>query len=206
MKMPLGHLADGKMSECEVADSLFAPCVRRDMIERVVRWQLAKRQSGTHSTLHMGEVRGSTAKPFKQKKTGRARQGSRHGPHFRGGGIVFGPVVRSHAHDMPRQIRRLALKSALRAKRDEKNFIVIDDMSLSSSKTKELVANLKKMGVTSAFMVAGEALNDKLRLASRNIPHVSLVKCGGINVYDIMRHAHLLIAKESLPYLEARLS
>ena len=206
MKLPLYHLLQSSVSSIDVTDALFVAKPHRDVLERVVRWQLAKRQSGHHSVLGMGEVRGSTAKPWRQKKTGRARQGSRHGPHFRGGGVVFGPVVRSHAHQLPKRVRQLALRSALSVKRDAQSLFVVESMSLQEGRTKIMAQALAMMNVRSAMLVAGETLDEPLRRATRNLPHVMAVSQAGINAYDVLRHDHLLVSKDALPYLEARLS
>lgn len=206
MKLPLYNLLEESPTSIDVPDGLFATKPHRDVIERVVRWQLLKRQTGHHRTLGIGDVRGSTAKPHKQKKTGRARQGTKRAPHFRGGGIVFGPVVRSHGHDMPRKIRQLAIKSALAVKLEAKAIYVIESMTLKDAKTKVMAKALAMMNVRSALLVAGGTLDESIRRATRNLPHVIVMGQEGINTYDIMRHDYILVSKDALAYLEARLS
>jgi large subunit ribosomal protein L4 len=171
---------------------------------RVVHWQLAKRRAGTHSTKGLNDVRGTTKKPYRQKGTGNARQGSLRSPQFRGGGIVHGPVPHSHAYSLPKKVRRLGLISALSQKQAEGKLVVLDAVA-GATKTGELAKKLKALGWRSALVVDHTVDAGFLR-ASRNIPGLDVLPTIGANVYDILNHDVLAITSAGLEGLKQRLS
>lgn len=191
--------------EITLADEVFALPVRKDILQRMVNYQLAKRRAGTHKTKTMGEVQGSTRKPFRQKGTGRARQGTIRAPHMRGGGTVFGPVVRSHMHKLPKRVRVLALKTALSAKLAEGKLVILEDIKIANSKTKGFLLKLEKLGWTNALIVTDTEQDVNLVRAASNIPSIDLLPIGGANVYDILRRDTLVLTKGVATALEARL-
>jgi len=205
MKLPVKNLANEAVGEIELDDAIFAVPVREDLIFRMVNWQLAKRRAGTHKAKGISEISGTTKKPYKQKGTGRARQGSLRSPQFRGGARIFGPVVRSHEHDMPKKVRKLALKTALSAKAAAGQLIVIDEAVAKDHKTKVLASNLKAMGLDSLLVIDGAVLNENFVRAARNIPLVDVLPIQGANVYDIIRRNTLVLTKSAVSELEARL-
>jgi len=188
-----------------LADEIFGLEPRSDILARTVRWQLAKRQAGTHKSKTRGEVARTTAKMYKQKGMGRARHGARSAPQFRGGGKAFGPVVRSHAHDLPKKVRALALKHALSAKAREAAIIVVDALSVKAPKTKALKQQFEKLGIANALFIGGEAIEDSFRLAARNIANIDVLPVRGINVYDVLRRHTLVLTKDAVSALEERL-
>ncbi len=205
MKCDIVNLDNQNVGSIELADSVFGAEVRADILSRVVNWQLANRRAGTHKTKTIAEVSGTTKKPYKQKGTGNARQGSLRATQFRGGGISFGPVVRSHAQDLPKKIRRLGMRCALSAKAQNGKLIVVDELKLPEVKTKELLAKMNKMGLQSALFVGGAELDNNFNLAARNIVNVDVLPQQGANVYDILRRDTLVLTKEAAENLEARL-
>jgi len=205
MKTNVISLDNQTVGEIELADAVFGLPVRTDLLHRMVTYQMAKRQSGTHKTKGISEISGTTKKPFNQKGGGRARQGSMRSPQFRGGATIFGPVVRSHAFDMPKKVRALALKTALSAKAAEGKLVVLDQASLSAPKTKDLATRLKAMGVSSALFIDGAIVDDNFALASRNLPFIDVLPTIGANVYDILRRDTLVLTKAAVQALEERL-
>src|SRR5579872_3044222 len=160
MKLPVKSLDNKAAGDIEVADDIFGLPVRKDILARMVQWQLAKRRAGTHKTKGISEIQGTTKKPWKQKGSGRARQGSLRSPQFRGGAVIFGPVVRSHAFDLQKKVRRLGLKTALSAKQAEGKLVVIDAARFEEAKTKALRAQLDKLGWDSVLIIDGAAVDD----------------------------------------------
>ncbi|NFV81781.1 50S ribosomal protein L4 [Magnetospirillum aberrantis] len=205
MKTNVISLDNKAVGEIELADEVFGVAVRTDLLHRMVSYQLSKRRAGTHKTKGISEISGTTKKPFAQKGGGRARQGSLRSPQFRGGATIFGPVVRSHAFDMPKKVRSLALRTALSAKAAEGKLIVLDQAKLSAPKTKDLATRLKALGWGSVLVIDGPALDDNFALASRNIPFVDVLPSVGANVYDILRRDTLVLTKDAVAALEARL-
>jgi large subunit ribosomal protein L4 len=205
MKLAVVTLDGKKAGELEVSDEVFAAEVRMDIPDRVVQWQLAKRRAGTHATKTISGVSGTTKKPWAQKGTGNARQGSLRSPQFRKGGIIFGPVVRSHAYDLPKKIRQLGLKIALSSKAKDGKLVVLDVAKTDSHKTKALASQLKKLGVQSALIIDGANLDLNFCRAAANIPHVDVLPEQGANVYDILRRDTLVLTKNAIEQLEARL-
>ena len=185
-------------------DEIFMTTPRTDIMARVVLWQLAKRRAGTHKVKGMGEVSGTTKKPYKQKGTGNARQGSLRSPQFRTGGAVHGPVVRDHGYDLPKKVRRLGLISALSQKLAEGRLVVLDEAA-GSAKTAELAKKLKVLGWTSALIVDGIVDEGFLR-AARNLPRIDVLPGIGANVYDILNHDVLAITRAGVESLKERLA
>jgi large subunit ribosomal protein L4 len=209
MKLKITDIDSKAHGEIDVADEVFKDIferpVRRDLLARCVNWQLAKRRSGNHKTKEIGEISGTTKKPYAQKGTGRARQGSLRSPQFRGGATIFGPVVRSHAHDLTKKVRKLALKTALSAKQKEGKLIVWNGTTGASGKTKELAAKLKTLNIASLLVIDGPAIDEKFALAARNIPNVDVLPQQGANVYDILRRDTLVLTKAAVEHLVERL-
>lgn len=204
MQIEIKTLDNGSAGTAELPDELFAATPRADIMARVVHWQQSKRRAGTHKTKGMGEVRGTTKKPYKQKGTGNARQGSLRAPQYRTGGVVHGPVVRSHGYDLPKKVRRLGLISALSQKAADGKLVVLD-AAAGGAKTKDLVAKLKVLGWTSALIV-DQAVDQGFLLASRNIHGIDVLPTVGANVYDILRHDVLAITTAGVAGLKERLS
>jgi large subunit ribosomal protein L4 len=205
MKTKVISLDNQSVGEIDLSDDVFGLALRTDLLHRMVTWQLAKRQSGNHKTKGISEISGTTKKPFAQKGGGRARQGSLRSPQFRGGAVIFGPVVHSHAFDMPKKVRKLALKVALSAKAAEGKLIVLDQAKVGAPKTKDLVSRLKALGLSSVLVIDGAAVDTNFALASRNIPYVDVLPEIGANVYDILRRDTLVLTKDAVQALEARL-
>jgi large subunit ribosomal protein L4 len=205
MKLDVVNLEAKKVGSVELSDEVFGVAVRRDILARMVNYQLAKRRAGNHKTKQIWEVSGTTKKPYAQKGTGRARQGSLRSAQFRGGGVIFGPVVRSHAHDLPKKVRALALKVALSAKAADGKIVVLDSAATKSHKTKDLAASLTKLNLSSVLFIDGQSLDRNFALASRNLPHVDVLPSQGANVYDILRRDTLVLTKDGVAALEARL-
>ncbi|HYP37259.1 MAG TPA: 50S ribosomal protein L4 [Stellaceae bacterium] len=205
MKLTVRNLDNEEIGELELADEVFGLPIRRDILARVVNWQLAKRRTGTHKTKGISEIRGTTKKPYKQKGTGRARQGSLRSPQFRGGARIFGPVVRSHAFDLQKKVRRLGLKIALSAKQDEGKLVLIDAAHVGEAKTKALRARLAVLGWDSVLIIDGSVVEENFVRATRNLPRVDVMPQQGANVYDILRRDTLVLTREAVRQLEARL-
>ena len=205
MQIDVKTLDNGSAGSAELPDTLFSAQPRRDIIARVIEWQLAKRRAGTHKTKGMGEVSGTTKKPYKQKGTGNARQGSLRAPQFRTGGRVHGPVVRSHAFDLPKKVRRLGLISALSLKQAEGKLMVLDSVAGGTGKTKDLAGKAKQLGWTSALVIDG-AVDPTFRRASANIVGVQVLPTVGANVYDIIRHDWLVVTTAGIEGLKERLA
>lgn len=205
MQVNVSDLKAQSAGTIELSDDIFGLAPRRDILQRMVIYQLARRQSGNHKTKTYGEVQGSTAKIYKQKGTGRARHGAKRAPQFRGGGKAFGPVVHSHAIDLPKKVRKLALRSALSAKQAEGKLVVIDDAKLEAARTKALVEVMGRFGWNSVLIVDGAEVNENLRRAAANLPHVDVLPQQGANVYDILRRDTLVLTKSAVEHLEARL-
>ena len=205
MKATIKNLNNEAVGEIELSDAVFGLPARTDLLARMVNWQLAKRRSGNHKTKGISEISGTTKKPYGQKGTGRARQGSIRSPQFRGGATIFGPVVRSHAHELTKKVRKLALKTALSAKAAEGKLIVLEAAAAETHKTKELAARLATLGLTSALIIDGSNLDENFAKASRNIPLIDVLPEQGANVYDILRRDTLVLTRNAVEQLEARL-
>ena len=190
----------------ELKDDIFGLEPRMDLIHRMVRYQLAKRRAGTHAVKNRADIARTGKKMYKQKGTGGARHGSARVPQFRGGGRAFGPVVRSHAHDLPKKVRALALKHALSAKARDGGIIVWEKAEAAEAKTKALREKFGKLGLSSALIIDGAAPHEGLQLAARAIGHIDILPVAGINVYDILRREKLVLTRAALDALEARFS
>ena len=187
-----------------LSDEIYGLEPRADILQRVVRWQLAKRRAGTHKTLTRTEITKTGKKMYRQKGTGGARHGNKAAPQFRGGGKAFGPVVRSHEHDLPKKIRALGLKLALSAKAKGANIFVLDEAIAAEAKTKALKTKLAALGLTNALIIDGANPQDQFRLAARAIPQIDVLPVQGINVYDILRRDTLVLTKAAVSALEER--
>ena len=188
----------------DLNDAIFGLEPRRDLIARMVRYQLAKRRAGTHKSKGRAEIARTGKKLVKQKGSGGARHGSARAPQFRGGGKAFGPVVRDHAHDLPKKVRALALRHALSAKAKGGDLIVWADAALAEGKTKVLSENFGKIGLGNALIVDGAATDEHFTLAARNIHNIDVLPIQGINVYDILRREKLVLTRAAVEALEAR--
>jgi large subunit ribosomal protein L4 len=204
MKIDITSLSGEAEGTIDLDDGIFGLAPREDLIARMIRFQLAKRRAGTHQTLGRADIARTGKKMYKQKGTGSARHGSARVPQFRGGGRAFGPVVRSHAHDLPKKVRALALKHALSAKAQEGQIIVWPEARVADGKTKSLKASFAKLGLTNALIVDGTELDAAFRLAARNIPQIDVLPVQGINVYDVLRRDKLVLTKAAVDALEAR--
>ena len=206
MKCPVISMDNKKVGEIELDDAVFGGEARPDLLARTVNWQLAKRRAGTRKTKNRNEITGSRAKPFRQKGTGRARQGvAKKAPHMRGGGKAFGPVVRSHAFSLPKKVRKLALKSALSAKQADGKLVVLDDVAAKTAKTGDLVKQIDKLGWNSALIIGGETVDENFSKAAGNIMGLDVLPQQGANVYDIMRRDTLVLTKGAVEHLVERL-
>jgi large subunit ribosomal protein L4 len=193
-----------KAGTVELPDDVFGLEPRPDILHRMVRYQLAKRRSGTAHVKDRSEINATTAKMYRQKGTGRARHGSKKAPIFRGGGKAFGPKPRSFAFDLPKKVRALALKHALSAKAKSDALVVIDKCELKDAKTKELKSLFSKLGLTSALIIDGAEVQEAFAKAARNLPRIDVLPVQGINVYDILNHDTLVLTKAAVEALEAR--
>jgi len=206
VKAKVTTLENKAAGEIDLDDGVFGLPARPDLIQRAVRWQLAKRRAGTHKVKLIGEIQGTTAKPYKQKGTGRARQGSVRSTQFRGGATTHGPVPREHGFAMPKKVRKLALKAALSAKQAAGQLVILDDAKAADMKTAKVAAQLKALGWTSALIIDGAEVDPNLSWAMRNLPQVDLLPQQGANVYDIMRRDTLVLTKAAVESLQGRLA
>jgi large subunit ribosomal protein L4 len=204
MELQVTTLEGKAAGSVQLSDEIFGLDPRADIIQRCVNWQLAKRQAGTHKTKGRAEVWRTGKKMYKQKGTGGARHGSARVPQFRGGGRAFGPVVRSHAHDLPKKVRALALRHALSAKAKDGGLIVLETAEMKDAKTKALIGHFSGLGLTSALIIDGAEVNAGFASAARNIPNIDVLPIQGINVYDILRRQKLVLTKAAVDALEAR--
>lgn len=205
MKQDILNLENKVVGSIDLDKSIFGLDVCADILHRVVVWQLARLQAGTHKTKGRSEVALTPAKPFKQKGGGRARQGSRKGTQFRKGGVAFGPVVRDHSHDLTKKFRKLGLKTALSAKAQEGNLVIIDEAKLAEPKTKALKDKLAACGLNNSLFIDGKEVDMNFALASRNIVGVDVLPTIGANVYDILRKEKLVLTKDAVVCLGERL-
>lgn len=205
MKIAVKNLQNKEVGSIELDDGIFAVDVREDVMHQMVRYQLNKRRAGTHKTKGISEVSGTGKKPYAQKHTGRARFGTLRAPQMRGGYTVFGPVPRSHATELPKKVRELALKSALSAKAAAGKLIVLDDAKAASPKTKDMASSLKKLDIASALFVCGNDMDENFTRATRNIPLIDVLPTAGANVYDILRRDVLVLTKDAVANLTERL-
>jgi large subunit ribosomal protein L4 len=204
MEIQITSLDGNAAGSVTLSDAIFGLEPRNDLIQRYIVWQLAKRRAGTHKVKNRAEIHRTGKKIYRQKGTGGARHGSARVNLFRGGGRSFGPVVRSHAIDLPKKVRALALKHALSAKAKDGGIVVVDKAAIGESKTKALLASFKKLGLDSALIIDGAEIDANLLLAVRNIPNIDVLPVKGINVYDILRRTKLVLTKAAVDAREAR--
>ncbi|MFM8754021.1 MAG: 50S ribosomal protein L4 [Phenylobacterium sp.] len=205
MKLDVIKLDGGKGGSIELSDAIFGiEEIRGDILQRVVTWQLAKRRAGTHKIQVRNEVSRTSKKLYKQKGTGGARHGSRRAAQFVGGAKAHGPVVRSHAFDLPKKIRALALRHALSSKARNGDLVVVDSLALPEAKTAALRATLGKIGLVNALVIAGPEVDGNFRLAARNIPNLDVLPNAGLNVYDVLRRRTLVLTKDAVEAINAR--
>ncbi|MBM4318987.1 MAG: 50S ribosomal protein L4 [Deltaproteobacteria bacterium] len=197
------NLKREKVGEIDLCDSVFNAEVKPHLFWEVVRWQLAKRRRGTAKVKERHEVRGGGKKPYRQKGTGRARQGSERAPNFVGGGKVFGPKPKDYGYTLPRKVKQGALRSALSLRAQEQKLLIVDSFDLEAPRTKGLVQVLGVLGTPSVLIVDGA--NDNLSLSSRNLYGVKYLPGGGLNVFDILKHDQLIMTRASAMEIEGRL-
>ncbi len=204
MQTQVHTLDAGQAGSVELPKHIFGLVPRADLVQRMIRYQLSKRQRGTHKTKTRGEVNATSKKMYKQKGTGGARHGNKAAPQFRGGGKAFGPIVRSHAHDLPKKVRALALRHALSAKAQASEVIILDKAESSEPKTAKLREQFIKLGFDSALIIGGAELDKNFALAARNIPDIDVLPVQGLNVYDILRRRKLVLTRAALEAIMAR--
>ncbi|HWW27178.1 MAG TPA: 50S ribosomal protein L4 [Caulobacter sp.] len=205
MKLDVIKLDGGKAGSVDLDDAIFGIAdIRGDILQRVVTWQLAKRRSGNHKIQVRNEVSRTSKKMYKQKGTGSARHGSRRAAQFVGGAKAHGPVVRSHAFDLPKKIRAMALRHALSSKAKAGSIVVLDSAVLTDPKTAALRANFDKIGLKNALVIAGPEVDANFKLAARNIPNVDVLPNAGLNVYDVLRRQTLVLTKDAIEAISAR--
>ncbi|WP_454715297.1 50S ribosomal protein L4 [Caulobacter segnis] len=205
MKLDVIKLDGAKAGSVDLDDAIFGiDEIRGDILQRVVTWQLAKRRSGNHKIQVRNEVSRTSKKMYKQKGTGGARHGSRRAAQFVGGAKAHGPVVRSHAFDLPKKIRALALRHALSSKAKAGSLVVVDSVALTEAKTAALRATFDKIGLKNALVIAGPEVDANFKLAARNIPNVDVLPNAGLNVYDVLRRQTLVLTKDAVEAISAR--
>ncbi len=204
MKIDITSISGKAAGSVDLNEAIFGLKPREDLIARMVRWQLAKRQSGDHKTLGRADIHRTGKKMYKQKGTGGARHGSARVPQFRGGGRAMGPVVRSHEHDLPKKVRALALRHALSAKFRDGGIVIWEHAQLEDGKTKSLRESFDKAALHNVLIIDGAVVHEGFAHAARNLPKVDVLPVQGINVYDIMRREKLVLTKAAVEALEAR--
>jgi len=207
MKLEVKTLAAESAGKIDLDDAVFGiEEIRADLLQRAVKWQLAARQQGTHKTKGRSEIARTKKKFGRQKGGGGARHGARSAPIFVGGGRAHGPRVRSHAHDLPKKVRALALRHALSSKLGSSNLIIIDDAVLEAPKTKALKSSFEGLGFNNALIISGETVNENFALAARNLPCIDVLPAQGLNVYDVLRRDTLVLTKAAVEKIHERLS
>jgi large subunit ribosomal protein L4 len=203
-KVDVVNLENKSVGSVELDDSIFGVEVKEHLFHAAVRYQLAKRRAGTHQVKERADVRGGGRKPYRQKGTGRARQGTRNAPQFRGGGVVHGPRTRSHAHGMPKKVRKAALKSALSRRCEESHLTVFDAFELPEIKTKQVQKVLETFGFTDMLLILSDK-NENVRRSARNIPGVTVLPVEGLNVYDVLKHQNVAMTQDAVAKIAERL-
>jgi large subunit ribosomal protein L4 len=201
-KVTLFNQTGSQVGDIELNESIFGIEPNNHVLFEAIIMQRASLRQGTHKVKNRSEVAGGGRKPWKQKGTGRSRQGSIRSPQWRGGGVVFGPTPRSYAYKLPKKVRRLAIKSALSAKALEENILVLESLSFEAPKTKEFVAVLKNLSVDTKTLVVTDGLDEKVALSARNIPGVTVVEADGLNVLDVVSHNKLILTKSAVEKVE----
>ncbi len=205
MKTKVVDLENKAAGEITLNKDVFGLPVRADILHRVMEWQRARARAGTHKVKTVGEVSGTKKKPFKQKGTGNARQGSTRSAQMRGGATIFGPVVRDHGYSLNKKVRKLGLKTALSAKQAEGKLFILADTKLKEAKTQALAGKLEKLGFRAPLIIDGAEVNENFSKAVRNLHGADVLPQQGANVYDILRHDELVLTQAAVKDLEARL-
>jgi large subunit ribosomal protein L4 len=198
------NISGETISEVEVSDDIFCVPIKPEVLHQVVTMQLANKRSGSAKVKHRSDVKGSTKKLFRQKGTGRARRGDIKSPLLRGGGVVFGPDGRSYTQNVPKKVKKLALKMALSTKFKKSRLIVLDNLELDQIKTQAFVTILDTLNISNALIVIDEE-NEKLDFSSRNVPYVKVLRKEGLNVYDILKYKNLILLESSIEGIERRI-
>ena len=204
MKMQVDSLDNKKIKDIDLDKQIFGVELKEEIIYRMVRYQLAKKRSGNHKTKGISEISGTTKKPFKQKGTGNARQGSKRSPQMRGGAVIFGPQVRSHAHKLPKKIKRLALKMAISKKIKDGKFKIISELKMSKPKTNLFRSKLLSLKLDSALFIDRKDIDNNFLLASKNVPKIDILPVEGINVYDILKRDYLVLSEDAVNGIKER--
>ena len=204
MKIEVNSLDNKKIKDIDLDKQIFGLELKEEIIYRMVRYQLAKRRSGNHKTKGISEISGTTKKPFKQKGTGNARQGSKRSPQMRGGAVIFGPQVRSHAHKLPKKIKQLALKMAISKKIKDGKFKIINELKMSKPKTNLFRSKLAGLKLDSALFIDGKEIDNNFLLASKNVPKIDILPVAGINVYDILKRDYLVLSENAVNGIKER--
>ena len=205
MKIAVKNIENKEVGSVDLDETVFNVDVKAALLHRMVNYQLAKRRAGTHDTKEIGEVSGTGKKPFGQKGGGRARQGSLRSPQMRGGAVVFGPTPRDHAHDLPKKVRAIAMRMALSDKVKNNKLFVIDEATAKDHKTKPMAVAFANLGFKSALVLCGKEVDANFARATNNLPRIDVLPSQGANVYDILRRDTLVLTKEALEDLTARL-
>jgi large subunit ribosomal protein L4 len=204
MKMEVNSLDNKKIKDIDLDKQIFGVELKEEIIYRMVRYQMAKRRSGNHKTKGISEISGTTKKPFKQKGTGSARQGSKRSPQMRGGAVIFGPQVRSHAHKLPKKIKKLALKMAISKKVKDGKFKIISELKISKPKTNLFRSKLSSLKLESVLFIDGKDIDNNFLLAAKNVPKIDILPVAGINVYDILKRDFLVLSENAVNGIKER--
>lgn len=203
MQVPLKNMQGQQVGTIDLSDAIYASEINKAVMHQALMRQLANRRLGTHNTKTRSFVKGGGRKPWRQKGTGRARQGSTRSPHWRGGGVVFGPHSRSYTQKMPRKMRRLALRSALSVKAQDQQVIVLDGLSLEAPRTRDVAAMLKALEIDRSALLVLPGVDATVELSARNLPNVKTLHASYLNVRDLLGYETLLLTKQSLPVIES---
>ena len=206
MKEKINNLDNKTLKEITLDKSVFGVEVKEEIIHRMIRYQLSKKRSGNHKTKGISEISGTTKKPFKQKGTGSARQGSKRSPQMRGGAVIFGPLVRSHEHKLPKKIKKLALKMALSKKLKDGKLKILSELKISKPKTSLFRNKLINLKVDSALFIDNIDVDENFFLASKNVPKIDVLPLMGLNVYDILKRDYLIFSESAVSRIQERLS
>lgn len=206
MKEKINNLDNKTLKEITLDKSVFGVEVKEEIIHRMIRYQLSKKRSGNHKTKGISEISGTTKKPFKQKGTGSARQGSKRSPQMRGGAVIFGPLVRSHEHKLPKKIKKLALKMALSKKLKDGKLKILSELKISKPKTSLFKNKLTNLKVDSALFIDNIDVDKNFFLASKNVPKIDVLPLMGLNVYDILKRDYLIFSESAVSRIQERLS
>ena len=199
-------LDNKKIKDINLDKQIFDVELNEDIVYRMVRYQLAKRRSGNHKTKGISEISGTTKKPFKQKGTGSARQGSKRSPQMRGGAVIFGPQVRSHEHKLPKKIKKLALKMALSKKLKDGKLKILNELKISKPKTSLFRNKLSNLKIDSALFIDNVSIDKNFFVASKNVPKIDVLPLVGLNVYDILKRDFLILSESALTSIQERLT